>query len=167
MRYRIIPERSTLTAEARSSLHPIKVETSGLQGHLDAQVSDGRVELSLPAHLEFEAERLKSGNPLLDGELVRRLEVRKFPQVVGEARAIQPATDGRFSVRGDLSMHGVTRTLDGEVRVRTNGETLEVEVEKVIDMRDFDLTPPKILMLRVYPEVSVTVHLVAELERSG
>ena len=164
MRYRIIPERSTLTARARSSLHPIQVQSAGLQGHLEAQVSDGRVELSLPAHLEFDSERLKSGNPLLDVELVRRLEVRKFPQVVGEARAIQPVTAGRFSVRGDLCLHGVTRTLDGEVGVRTSGDTLEVEVEKVIDMRDFDLTPPKILMLRVYPEVRVSIRLVAKLE---
>lgn len=166
MRYRIVPERSQLVAEARSSLHPIRVETTGLQGYLEARVTDGRVDLELPAHLEFEAERLKTGNALLDGELVRRLEVGKFPRVVGEARSIQSSGDGRFSVRGDLSMHGTTRNLDGEVRIRSSAEnTLEVEVDKLIDMRDFDLNPPKILMLRVYPEVQVHVRIVAEREQ--
>ena len=37
----------------------------------------------------------------------------------------------------------------------------EVEGEKVFDIRDFGLTPPRILMLKVYPDVKVRGRIVA------
>jgi hypothetical protein len=39
-----------------------------------------------------------------------------------------------------------------------------VEGEQVFDVRAFNLEPPKILLLRVHPDVTVRVRVVAERE---
>jgi polyisoprenoid-binding protein YceI len=75
------------------------------------------------------------------------------------------ANGGRYHVRGDLSLHGVTKPIEGDVTLRAiDDETVEVEGEKVIDLRDFGLQPPKILMLKVYPDVKVRAKVVATRE---
>ena len=57
---------------------------------------------------------------------------------------------------GELEFHGVTRPVEGEVRLRVVDErTVEIEGERVFDLRDYGLEPPRILMLKVYPEVRV------------
>ena len=166
VRYRIIPERSRLWVEARSSLHPIKVETTGVEGFLEVETDpDGQQKTLRPTtgRVEIDTERLKTGNPLYDRELERRLETRKYSRIRGEVREI--TGDSPYRVRGDLSLHGVTRSVDGQVALRVlDDRTVEVEGERVFDMRDFGLDPPRILMLRVYPEVKVRGRVVAERE---
>jgi polyisoprenoid-binding protein YceI len=162
-RYRVNPERSRLWAEARSSIHPVHVETTGLAGELDAVVDGGRVTLAAPFRVDIDAERLKSGNMLMDGELQRRLETRKFPRVTGEVKQVSEAQSGRARLAGDLTLHGVSRATDVEVTVRAlDDRTIEIEGEKTIDMRDYGLNPPKFLMFKVYPDVKVRAKLVAE-----
>jgi polyisoprenoid-binding protein YceI len=169
IRYTIDSKRSRLWALARSSLHPIRVETDGLEGYLDAESADGGVRLGLPIHVELETALIRSGNALLDRELERHLEVRKYRRVIGEAReleAVDPAS-GRHWVRGDLTLHGVTRVLDAQLSLRTLSDgMLELAGERTIDMRDFGLTPPKLFIFRVYPEVQLRLRLVVSLSRS-
>jgi polyisoprenoid-binding protein YceI len=164
-RCRIDPKRSRLWAEARSSLHPIHVETDGFEGYVETNTAAGSPQVGLPIRVELDAALVRSGNALLDRELQRRLEVQKYLRVVGEARELKmlDLAAGRCWVRGDLTLHGVTRSLETEMTVRSSEETIELVGEKLIDMRDFGLTPPKLFIFRVYPEVRVRVHLVAAL----
>ena len=39
---------------------------------------------------------------------------------------------------------------------------LSITGEQVIDIRDFDITSPTVLMLRIYPDVVVKLYLEAE-----
>lgn len=165
-RYRVLPERSKLWVDARSSLHPIRVESSALSGAIELELAGGDLDLSKPPSgtLELEAESLKTGSRLEDSALERQLEVRKFPRIRGQVRQVS-ANGGRYHVRGDLSLHGVTKPIEGDVTLRAiDDETVEVEGEKVIDLRDFGLEPPKILMLKVYPDVKVRAKVVATRE---
>jgi polyisoprenoid-binding protein YceI len=164
-RYKIDPERSKLSAEARSSLHPIRVETDGFEGYVEAVAVEGRLQLGLPTHVELEANLLKSGNALVDRELENRLEVRKYRRVVGEVLEVKPLNTGTgYHIRGDLTLHGVTRSLEADVTLKAiDDKTIELEGERSIDMREFGLNPPKLFIFRVYPEVQIKVHLVAVL----
>ena len=85
-----------------------------------------------------------------------------IPTILGELREATPlAGDGNFRVQGDLTFHGVTRTVTGEVRVGIDDGALVIEGEQVFDVREFGITPPRILMLRVDPDVMVRIRLVA------
>jgi polyisoprenoid-binding protein YceI len=109
---------------------------------------------------------MKSGNVLYDRELERRLEARKYPFIRGSVREVTALGDGqRYRVLGQLEFHGVARPVEGEVRLRVVDErTLEIEGERVFDLRDYGLEPPRILMLKVYPEVRVRAQVIAEQE---
>ncbi|MEV6981366.1 YceI family protein [Sphaerisporangium sp. NPDC051017] len=168
-RYAISPERSKIGFEASSSVHPIHGEAGGVTGFVEADVLDGRFDLTSAEprmRLDLPAERLRSGNLLYDGELRRRIDVRAHPRVTGEATEIEElAETGRYRVRGDLTFHGVTRPVQGEITVSVpDDRTLVIEGEQVFDVRDFGLQPPKMLMLRVHPQVRVRVRIVAERE---
>ncbi len=165
-RFRISPQRSELWAEARSSLHPVRVHTVGLEGVVEAELDGSAFRLGTPTFVELETQRLRSGNALVDGELQRRLDSRKFPRIRGElTRSLALDGAGRSRLTGELTFHGVTRTLDVEVTVRQlDPRTLEITGGRAIDMRDFGLPPPSFLMFKMQPEVQVRARLVAERE---
>jgi hypothetical protein len=73
--------------------------------------------------------------------------------------------DGRYLVSGDITFRGVTRTFEDEM-VLTSNEDGEIQLvgESTFDVRDFGMDPPRVLMLKVAPEVRVTAHLTAARE---
>jgi len=169
-RYRIVPERSQVFIDARSSLHPIHSRTSGLEGFVDVEVlDDGHVNLHAPAHaqLSLPVDRLASGNPLEDRELKRRIDARRFPTIDGALLALEATgADGRYRARGELTFRGVTNTYEDELTIAAvDGAALSIAGEHTFDIRDFGMEPPKILMFRVQPDVTVRIDVVAERER--
>ena len=167
-RFRIVPEQSRVWIDASSSVHPIHSETNGLEGWFEAELGErGQIEGHAVAHghLELAVGSLTSGNPLLDREMKRRIDVRRHPTISGELTRMEPSTDGEHLARGDVTFRGVTRQVDGELRVALEGErTVRITGQRVFDVREFDFEPPKILMLKVHPEVSVRIELIAERE---
>ena len=167
--YRILPDRSQVLIDAKSSLHPIHTRTDGLEGYLDLEVlGGGRVNLhsSPKAKLSFPVDRLKSGNPLEDRELKRRIDARRYPTIDGELNELrETGKDGRYLARGDLTFRGVTKAYEDELTVtQVDDRTLKLEGEHTFDIRDFGMEPPKILMLKVEPEVNVRVEIIAQKE---
>lgn len=163
-RFRIVPERSKVFIEASSSVHPIHGEAAGLEGTINAQFDGDGLDLSTAPEisLELPVEALKSGNKLEDGEMMRRIDARRFPRIKGVVRDIKPqGTDGRYLCTGDLTFHGVTQTVEGEISINQSDNTLVIEGEREFDIRDFNVSPPKILMLKVHPEVKVRIRVEA------
>jgi hypothetical protein len=153
-KYVIDGERSTVWVDARSSLHPIHSSSTGIEGWLELEVgADGRVDVSTQshAHLELPVERMSSGDDFYD------------PRIKGDLDRLGHLDgDNRYRVRGDLTFHGITRTYEHEMSIKAvDDRTLQAEGENVFDVREFGVKPPKILMLQVYPEVSVRVSIVA------
>ena len=166
-RFRIVPERSHVTIDARSSVHPIHSRTDGLEGYVELSLVDGRVDSTQAhaGHLSLPVDRLRSGNPLEDRELRRRIDARRFPTIDGELAGVRLVSDDRYLVSGDVTFRGVTRTVEEEMTVEVLDEsTLQLAGRATFDVRDFGMEPPRILMLRVYPEVDVAVEIVAERE---
>ena len=161
--YRIEPDDSEIFVEAHSNVHPIEIHIQGLVGTIDADVQSGELDLAISprASLQLPAELLRSGIELYDNEIHRMIEVRKYRSIKGQLLEASEIAPGRYRLRGRLSLHGVTRDIDGEVtvRVRDGDGTLEIEGTKTLDMRDFNLDPPKILMLEVQPEISVRAKI--------
>src|SRR5437868_1373129 len=149
-RYRIVPERSRVWIEARSSLHPIDTETAGIEGWLDLVINDdGEVDVRVPAqgHLELPVRQLRSGNPLQDRELQRRIDARRHPTIDGDLTTMA-ATDtaGTYLITGALTFIGETRTYTDEMTLEhLDDGTICMEGRSTFDVRDFGMQPPRIL----------------------
>jgi hypothetical protein len=162
-RFSFDAERSCVWINARSNLHPINTETRGLNGWVEVVLlPDGTLDLSVPVTggLELAADRLSSGNQLYDLELKRRIDARRFPTILGQiTRVTAGGAPGRYVVTGDLSFHGKTRTFEHEMTISVHGDRIALTGEYIFDIREFNMKPPSMLMLKVYPEVGVKVEL--------
>lgn len=167
-RFRVVPDRSQVWIDARSSVHPIETRTDGLEGFLDLDVSEaGRVSAAAPpaGRLSLPVDRLRSGNRLEDRELQKRIDARRFPTIDGVLTSLDTSgEDGRYQVKGDVVFHGVQRTYENEMTVQLDGDTVQLRGEATFDIRDFGVQPPRILLLRVEPEVTVRVDILAQKE---
>ena len=164
VRFTFTAERSCVWVSGRSSLHPINTETRGLTGWIEAALKpDGTLDLTVPVtgSLEVAADRLSSGNLLYDRELKRRIDAKTYPTIFGQLNHVAATSDAhRYEVTGDLTFHGKTRsfTHDMEIHVQ-DGKEITLAGSDVFDLREFNMKPPSMLMLKVYPEVAVRVEL--------
>jgi polyisoprenoid-binding protein YceI len=165
-RYKITPARSRLRFEAQSSLHPINAEATGVGGFVEAELNPAGLDLKVAPQgkLEVDVDSIKAGNLLYDRELARQLDVRKYPRIRAEIVEVTQLEAGRrYKIRGNVSVHGVIKPVDGEVNLRVLDDgSFEADGEQTFDIRDFGLTPPRILMLKVYPGVKVRAHIVGQ-----
>ncbi len=163
LRFAFDTERSCVWIDARLNLHPINSETRGLHGWVEVTPAiDGSLDLQHPVTgtLEVAAERLSSGNRLYDLELKRRIDARTYPSISGQiTRVAATAEPDIFLVTGDLTFHGKTRTFEHEMTIVVSEETIVLTGDYVFDIREFNMKPPSMLMLKVYPEVAVRVEL--------
>jgi polyisoprenoid-binding protein YceI len=168
-RYRFVPELSRVWIDARSSLHPIHSTTDGLEGFIDLEADGGgQVDLTKPPEgkLSLPVDRLSSGNRLEDRELHKRINARRFPTINGVLTNMERGDgDGRYRVSGNLAFRGVSRACQDEMNVElVDDRTVRLEGQSTFDVRDFGMEPPRILMLRVEPDVRVRVEIVAQKE---
>lgn len=167
-RFRVVPDRSAVMIDARSSVGPITFGAIGVTGIIEVAVTGRRV-CSDPfptAHLEIAVDQLRSGNSLYDAELLRRIDARRHPTVSLDLRACTAlGSTGRYQLMGEVTFHGVSRPLDGTVSVAMSSDhALIIRGEQVVDIRDFGVVSPTVLMLRIYPDVVVGLQIEAELE---
>ncbi len=166
-RYRIVPERSRVWIDARSTLHAIHSTTDGLEGYIDLDTDGGdTVSLATPAvgKLSLPVARLSSGNILEDREMHKRIDAKRYPTIDGMLTDTK-RVDGtnRYVVSGDLAFRGVSRACQDEMSVDVVDErTIRLEGRSSFDIRDFGMEPPRILMLKVEPDVEVRVEIIAE-----
>lgn len=155
--------------DARSSIHPIHSSTDGLEGSVDIDIDDdGRVRPDPPpgGRLSLDVQRLTSGSRLEDREMHKRIDARRYPTISGVMEAMEATGgDGGYRVSGEVTFRGVTRSCQDEMTVAAvDATTIKLAGRSRFDIRDFGMEPPRILMLRVEPEVDVRVEILAERE---
>lgn len=162
-RYEIVPTSSRARIEAESSVHPIRVEAVGLTGFVEAEVAGSEVVLGPGGRIEIPVDRLRSGNPLVDRETRRRIDVRANPVVTGMLTAAERTDEaGLHRGKGTVEFNGVIQPVEGLLHVDLDPDgSLRLRGEQTFDVRRWDLDPPRLLLLRVSPEVVVRIDVVA------
>jgi hypothetical protein len=118
-RFEPVDGRSELALEGESSIHPLHTATTDLKGYFEATLNDaGQLDLSAPVsgQVEMLVESMKSNNVLIDREMQKRLNTRRYPRVVAELVAVEQRSGmGHYRAAGDLTFHGVTKRLEDEL----------------------------------------------------
>jgi len=165
-RYQISPDRSHVWIDARSNVHPIHSTTDGLEGYVDLELSaDGGVDLGAPSagKLSLSVDRLSSGNRMEDRELQKRIDARRFPTIEGVLGKIEASGDnGNYKVSGDVTFRGVSCHHEDLMQISTvDDQTVQLAGQSHFDIREFGMEPPRMLMLKVEPEVDIRVEIFA------
>ncbi len=145
-------------------MHPISGKATGLTGYVDAVWTDGALAVDPPPamHIEFPVERLRTGNDLEDRKMWQLIDSKRFPAIAADLKGAQPgASPGQYAVNGQITFAGRQRKYDGELNVTGDGSRLTVTGSLVLDIRDFGIQPPQMLMFKVFPEVTLRLQLVA------
>jgi polyisoprenoid-binding protein YceI len=154
-RYDVDAAQSEVRVAATSSLHAITGRAEGLRGWADLDGTTVR-----GARIELDAEQLRWGNPLLDRETRRRIDTARHPTIVGTMTAMESNDDGSARLRGTIAFHGVERAVSGVVAVTmATADALMIEGEHTFDVRDWGLEPPRLLMLKVDPQIVVSIRV--------
>ena len=178
VRFDVHPNSSNIVVEARSNVGPIAFSTTALSGWVEVHLRDGLVqeEPAPVARLEVQVSSLSSGNGLYDGELLRKVDARRFPTATLELRSLSRMGDGNcYQLAGDATVHGVSRRLVGIVTAtavdqqplarpgtRAARRRLSVTGEYVLDIRHFNMDTPKMPLFKLYPDVRLHLRLEAE-----
>lgn len=160
-----LTSRSTAHFEARSSLHPIKAQCKSVTGYLRATMNpDGVIdpENGVEGRIEIPIVALASGNPLYDRELRKRMESDRYPTIIGDLKTAIHEGEGRYRVGGDIMVRGQSQEASEEMEISLAANVLHLTGSHTFDMRDFQIEPPRLAMIKVHPEVTVSVDLYAE-----
>lgn len=166
-RYAIVASESFVKIHTRSSLHDIDGKGSGLFGRFEATFFGNRIASGTKTrmHLEIPVHRLDSGNSVQDREMHNLLSSRSFPNIVAELTSATLHTEpDDYSVTGSVGVRGTTRLITGHLNISQRDGRVEIHGSKSIDVRSFGITPPKFLTFQVYPDVTITIHVIAQLE---
>jgi polyisoprenoid-binding protein YceI len=167
-RFRVNTTLSTVDVGLRVNLHPSPVNANALSGVIECELDGkGRPRLDRPysARLALRVDAITSGHGLQDREMRRRFDARRYPVIttrVVYGKALRGA--GRYRAVAELTMHGQTREVSGDIRLRVEGARMLIDGSQVINIKDFGIDPPRLLILKVEPEVDVDVHIVADLQ---
>ena len=156
-RYVIGSPDSTITFNARTSLHPV-VARAPVTGWFEADIDNDEFVpgSAVAGELEVLVDSIKSGNPLYDAETRRRIDVRSNPRITAEITKNNAVGGSTASVEGTVAFHGELATLDGTLTLAP-GPVLTGE--GTVDIRWWGLQPPRLLAFRVEPEVVIEINL--------
>jgi polyisoprenoid-binding protein YceI len=166
--YGIDTTASALLIEARSTVGPIELATTALTGCAVVTLNEaGSLDDSADpsAVIELAVASLTSGNALYDAEVQRRLDARRYPHIRAELHSARALDAARWALEGGLTIHGTTRSMTGSADVRlVTRDHMRIVGEQLIDIRDFAISLPSTLMLRIYPDVMVRFRIEARRE---
>jgi polyisoprenoid-binding protein YceI len=107
--------------------------------------------------------RLSSGNRMEDRELQKRIDARRYPTITGVLEEmVRAGSNGSYRVSGQVTFRGVSRPHQDEMTIHAvDDQTIQLAGTSRFDIREFGMEPPRVLMLKVDPEVDIHVDIVA------
>jgi polyisoprenoid-binding protein YceI len=156
-RYSVDAAGAAIAFVATSSVHPIR--THGVaSGWLEASFDDAGFApgKNLRGRLEVPVADLSSGNPLVDREMKRRVDTATHPLIVAEIESTEDTNGNTATITGTIRFLGMETLVEGELNLFPGPRLTGVGE---FDVRWWGLEPPRLLMLRVDPIVTVEIDL--------
>src|SRR5690625_2565783 len=108
---------------------------------------------------------LKTGNSRRDRDMYETLNSDELPFAEFTGQLLD-SIDERIQgpqtvrVRGEMSIHGVSRDLEVEGTVQLDDEQLNLQADWILNITHYDIEPPGILFYRVRDEMDVHIDAV-------
>jgi polyisoprenoid-binding protein YceI len=164
LRYRFVPEKSTLTFELSTTFRVVKGKTGAWQGSVEADpASPGK----LKARLQIRAESIETGNSRRDLDVRDKvLEAAKFPEIVFEANTYKGSLANfdtgatiTAEVTGALTIHGVTKPLQSSLQCAVMPDHVFVAGAVPVFWKAFGLRDMSRLFLKIKDPMLIVFRL--------
>jgi polyisoprenoid-binding protein YceI len=165
MQFRLAPAESRVWFDADARLHSFRGETQQLTGSFSLRLSSPP-QLA-DAAVSIDAASLDTGNRDRDADMRDLLEVGRFPTIefrVVELLTPQPAASAAswdLVLQGKLTVHGITRDVKVPTTVSLAAERVTARGRIHLDMRDYNIRVPRLLLIPMKSEVLVGFEVVA------
>ena len=154
---------AAFVASARGASVELKVHASGdlaivgTTSELRTSDAEGHFRVIVPL------AKLTTGISLRDAHMRDKyLEVQKYPEATldvarADLRVPQPGGGTSATLKGTLTLHGVSKPVDVKYAVRADGAVYHVDGELHIDMREFGIIVPAYFGVTVKPATDIAV----------
>jgi polyisoprenoid-binding protein YceI len=170
LQFRIDPAESRVWFDADARLHSFRGETQKITGYFTLGQSSS-LQLT-EATVTIDAASLETGNSDRDADMRQDfLEVGRFPTIefrvvellIPRPAAIEASWD--LVLQGQLTVHGVTRDIKVPMTVSLAAERVTARGQMYLDMRDYHIRVPRLLLIPMKSEVLVGFEVVARRDR--
>jgi polyisoprenoid-binding protein YceI len=150
-------EHSRVEVDVHATAHSFAAKLTTYEASIFVDSASKRITR---AHVHFHFNDIKTGKEKRDTEMNEWQNTTQFPDGVFTLSSLDRASDGKWTAKGALLLHGVSRDLSFPVVVdSTNPQRFIVSGETPLDVRDFGLPVIKKFLLKVDPVVKVRFHL--------
>lgn len=155
-------EQSRVDIVVKATVDSFTGRLANYQATITADPEAGTV---VGATFAFRFADVKTGKDDRDKQMLQWWDPVKHPDGVFTLEALAPAADGRFTAKGTLAMHGVTKAISFPVTVVKDKAVWAIDGEVPLDTREFGLPViRKLAVLKVDPIVVIRFHLQAALK---
>ena len=164
---RVVPGESKVVFEASSTLHGFEGASNRVRG--EVRFVPGEPARGPAAWVEVEAGSLDTGIGARNRKMWGLLETERHRAIrfdlerIADARidagsgTIHARAIGTMTIRGQQRRFALDVTLEP-----TGGGRWKVTASAPLDMTDYGITPPRLLFVKVAPEVTLRIDLVLE-----
>lgn len=118
-----------------------------------------RKQFNLPLNVS-DSDRRKVDEAMKGDEV---LDVEKYPTITFRSTGVSAGADGRLTLKGNLTLHGVTRAVSMPFSARVDGDTIDAQARYTFKTSDFSMPPYSAMLgaVRCKDEVVLNLHIVA------
>ncbi len=155
----------------QASSHVAVAETTSVTGGLSVGGSPGAL-LATGINVVVDLSSLHSIDSVLGFNVTNRdrivsqsLSVQRFPQATFKADSfaipagLESGQQVTLTVPGQLTIHGVTRSVTATIQAQVTGGTVQVVGQILTAMTDFGISPPQVSITVVEPQVTIAFKL--------
>ena len=101
----------------------------------------------------------KSGNSSLDSNSYRVLDALRIPNIIFRSSEILDSLDF-VNISGTISFHGIEKDLNVLIDRSTQNDTISLKGRFIINLSDFNVKRPSLLLQKINNELEIQVNLV-------
>lgn len=153
----LVDERlSAFYIDGNSTLHKWTAVVEQMSGSLHGVVRNGHIDTVINATIIIPTKGLKSGNSMMDNNIYDALKAEENSKIVYLLKK-HKVHNSEMTVVGDLTIAGVTRTIESRVSHESKGDHIMINGQIKINMSDYQITPPEFFLGAFKTDDAVTI----------
>jgi polyisoprenoid-binding protein YceI len=167
--FEVVPSKSSVTFTISTTFNEIEGKAKTFKGSLNIPDAAKDLATGTTATIIVDAKSMETGNKGRDKDMHKDvIESEKYSEIkIAIKKITADSALYTFKVSADITMHGITKTVDFKTSALSfagaDGKlALSISGKVKINISDWGMTPPNIVVNKVSPEIVVGWSLIAQ-----